>query len=296
MARHDVKPAVRPLRALPTPPGGRELRGDCTRCFGLCCVAPGFAASAEFAIDKPAGQACLHLQGFRCAIHSRLRQLGFAGCTAYDCFGAGQQVSQVSFGGRDWRQAPETAAQMFAVFAVMRQLHEILWYVGEALALPAAAVLHDELGAAREATERLTELAPAAVAGLDVAAHRRGVNELLVRASEHVRGKARGRRAAIDHRGADLIGADLRGADLRAANLRGARLVGTDLRGADLRLADVTGADLRAAQLAGADLRDALFLAQAQLDAARGDGATRLPAGRARPPHWSAAPATARKR
>ena len=35
-----------------------ELRADCTRCFALCCVAPAFAASADFAIDKPAGQPC----------------------------------------------------------------------------------------------------------------------------------------------------------------------------------------------------------------------------------------------
>jgi hypothetical protein len=31
------------------------LRADCERCFGLCCVAPAFAASADFAIDKDAG-------------------------------------------------------------------------------------------------------------------------------------------------------------------------------------------------------------------------------------------------
>jgi uncharacterized protein YjbI with pentapeptide repeats len=81
----------------------------------------------------------------------------------------------------------------------------------------------------------------------------------------------------------------LRGAGLRAANLRGAYLIGADLRGADLRGADLIGADLRGARLAGADLRGALFLTQAQLDAAGGDAATRLPAGLTRPGHWQAA-------
>ena len=67
-----------------------DLRADCARCFGLCCVAPAFAASADFAIDKPAGQACPHLAGdFRCGIHDELRPRGFPGCTVYDCFGAG---------------------------------------------------------------------------------------------------------------------------------------------------------------------------------------------------------------
>ncbi|HWT91629.1 MAG TPA: pentapeptide repeat-containing protein, partial [Solirubrobacteraceae bacterium] len=52
------------------------------------------------------------------------------------------------------------------------------------------------------------------------------------------------------------------------------------------RLADLTGADLRDADLRGADLSEALFLTSAQLTAARGDRATKLPR-RLRPPvHW----------
>ena len=113
------------------------LRADCARCAGLCCVAPAFAASADFAIDKAAGQPCPNLQpDFRCGIHSELRERGFPGCAVFDCLGAGQQVVQVTFGGRDWRRSPEIAGQMFTVFTVMRQLHELLWYLTEALALP----------------------------------------------------------------------------------------------------------------------------------------------------------------
>ncbi|HXL19535.1 MAG TPA: hypothetical protein VN961_18625, partial [Streptosporangiaceae bacterium] len=97
----------------------RVLRADCGRCFGLCCVAPAFSASADFAIDKPAGHPCPHLgAGFRCGIHNDLRRHGFPGCAVYDCFGAGQQVSQVTFAGRDWRQDRQAATQMFAVFAI----------------------------------------------------------------------------------------------------------------------------------------------------------------------------------
>lgn len=264
----------------------RDLRADCARCFGLCCVAPAFAASSDFAIDKPAGQACPHLQpSFRCAIHPTLRQLGFPGCTVYDCFGAGQHVSQVTFEGRDWRRAPHTAQQMFDVFAIMRPLHELLWYLREALALTAARPLHAALGDARDATEQLTRRSPDELLGVDVASHRRTTGDLLGRASELVRGGARPER--IDLRGADRIGADLRRADLRAASLRGALLVGADLRGADLRLADLIGADLRGARLAGADLRDSLFVVQSQLDAATGDRRTRLPGGLTRPAHWA---------
>jgi uncharacterized protein YjbI with pentapeptide repeats len=262
------------------------LRADCSSCFGLCCVAPAFSASADFAIDKPAGHACPHLQAdFRCGIHTRLRVQGFRGCTVYDCFGAGQQVSQVTFGGRDWREAPETARQMFEVFATMRNLHELLWYLGQALMLQPDGRLRGELRLALEATERLTDSGADALQAMDLAAHRQVVNALLLRASEGVRAGVRPK--ARDARGADLIGAGLSGADLRGANLRGVQLVGADLRGADLRMADLTGADLRGADLSGADLSDAIFVIQSQLDAAKGDAQTRVPASLARPGHWA---------
>ncbi|MFC7546611.1 pentapeptide repeat-containing protein [Plantactinospora sp. GCM10030261] len=267
---------------------GRQepLRADCARCFGLCCVAPAFAASADFALDKPAGRPCPNLgTDFRCGIHSRLRESGFPGCTVFDCFGAGQQVAQVTFGGRDWRAAPETAAQMFDVFAVMRSLHELLRYLMEARALAAAVPAYAEMDTLIAELVALTGERPEVVLDADVPAHRERANALLTWASELARAPVSGRTA--DHRGAELIGAKLRRADLRGATLRGAYLIGADLRGADLRLADLIGADTRGADLAGADLRDALFVVQAQLDAARGDAATRLPRGLSRPAHWS---------
>jgi len=261
-----------------------ELRADCTRCFALCCVAPAFARSADFAVDKPAGTPCPNLTGgLRCGIHSRLRERGFAGCTVFDCFGAGQQVSQVVFGGRDWRRHPELAGPMFAALPVVRALNELLWYVTEALTLPAAAPVHAELRQARLEIERLVRGEPGEVLAVDVDERRRTVNPLLARASELARA---GQERAADLRGADLVGARLAKADLRGASLRGVLLIGADLRGADLRRADLTGADLRGAALAEADLSDALFLTQAQLDAADGDARTRVPPGRRHPAHW----------
>lgn len=262
-----------------------DLRADCASCFGLCCVALGFTASADFAIDKEAGQPCPNLRDdFGCGIHSRLRERGFPGCATYDCFGAGQQVSQVTFGGQDWRQAPETAQRMFATLPIMRQLHELLWYLAEALTLPPAEELHGELDAALATIERLTRDSAAALLELDVAAHRRDVDGLLRRTSELVRAEARER--PEDHSRADLTGAGLDGADLRGANLRGAYLIAARLRGADLRMADLIGADLRDADLGGADLTGCLFLTQSQLNAAKGDARTKVPSALTRPEHW----------
>ncbi|HEY1319120.1 MAG TPA: pentapeptide repeat-containing protein, partial [Streptosporangiaceae bacterium] len=184
----------------------------------------------------------------------------------------------------DWRREPGLAGQMFGVFAVMRQLHELLWYLSEALTLPAARPVHGDLSRALDETERLTQQNAGALAELDVVAHQRAVNTLLLRASELARAGAR--RTGGDLRGADLAGKDLKGADLSGASLRGARLIGADLRGADLRLADLTGADLRGADLSGADVSESIFLTQSQLDAAMGDLRTRLPPALTSPAHW----------
>ena len=263
---------------------GIELRADCERCFGLCCVAPAFSASADFAIDKAAGEPCPNLgPAFGCGIHASLRAKGFPGCTAYYCFGAGQHIAQVTFAGRSWRDAPETADAMFRAFAVMRALHELLWHVVEALGIEAAASLRPDLTSVRDRLAACTAEPAESLLALDVGTVRSETNAVLLRVSEQARAGLDG----ADHRGADLVGADLRRADLRGANLRGALLLGADLRHADLSAADVTGADLRAADLRGADLGTTLFLTQAQLDAARGDAATRRPSTRDRPDHWA---------
>ncbi len=271
-----------------------DLRADCARCAALCCVVPAFAASSDFAIDQPAGRPCPNVTPvFGCGIHDTLRERGFPGCTVYDCFGAGQQVVQVTFGGRDQRDDPTLAEPMAAVFPTMRVLHELRWYLTEAIAL---GHLTDELTTAATTTERLTRGTPDELAALDPTAHRAAVATLLRRVSAAHRGRSDPTHSDPNHSdpdgsdpnhsGAPLLGADLRGADLQAADLRAALLIGADLRGADLRGADLLGADLRGADLRGADLTGVLFCVQSQLDAARGDASTALPADRTHPPHW----------
>jgi len=298
----------------------RDLRADCGRCFGLCCVVPAFSASADFAVDKPAGQPCRHLgPDSRCAIHARLRDRGFGGCAAYDCFGAGQQTVQVTFGGRDWRSSPGLAAEIFAAFGVMRQLNELRWHLAQAAellspggpagSLSAIGALREELSEALRAAQGHASGTPEMLIKLDISAHRDTVSDLLRRVSAAVR--AAFAPGGQDLRGADLAGADLRptvprgaasggaapgrvalraanqgGASLRGASLRGALLIGADLTGADLVWADLTGADLRGARVGGADLSGALFLSRNQAGSALGDARTRLPAALPRPAHW----------
>ncbi|CAI7976213.1 conserved hypothetical protein [Frankia sp. Hr75.2] len=91
--------------------------------------------------------------------------------------------------------------------------------------------------------------------------------------------------------GAYLPGANLARAWLFNADLSSAHLVDATFADAKLDLADLTGAWLFGANLTGAWLRGtnlagAVGLSQEQVDAARGDGRTRLPAGLTHPASW----------
>lgn len=90
----------------------------------------------------------------------------------------------------------------------------------------------------------------------------------------------------IDLSRANLRRAALAGADLSGACLDEADLSGADLSGATLGQADLTGAQLVGADLSGTWLGDARGLTQAQIDRARGHGATVLPSHLVTPPAW----------
>ncbi|MEW2528515.1 pentapeptide repeat-containing protein [Streptomyces sp. NPDC047071] len=264
-----------------------DLQADCGNCFGLCCVALPFSRSSDFPVNKSAGTPCGNLQeDFRCGIHERLRDKGYNGCTVFDCFGAGQKVSQVTFKGVSWREEPDSARAMYEVFPVVRQLQELLKYTAQALDLPAARPVHRDLRRAYERIDALTRDTVETLMAVDVDALRGEVNPLLLRASELARAAVPGRKK--NHRGANLMGSRQRGAKLRGASLRGALLIAADLSDADLREADLIGADMRDTNLCGADLRGALFLTQPQLNAARGDARTKISQPLERPAHWAA--------
>jgi uncharacterized protein YjbI with pentapeptide repeats len=270
-----------------------SFKPDCENCFGLCCVALPFSKSVEFAEDKEGGKPCKNLgEDNRCGIHQHLRTKGYKGCTVFECFGAGQKVSQLTFKGADWRDSPDIAKNMFKVFPIMQQLHEMLCYLDEALQLKTATGITAELSDAFNETKRLSELEAEEIIDLYIPAHRAVVGELLIRTSELLRQKvlsergkpAKGRKKK---KGSDLIGAKLRNQDLRGESFRGAWLIAADLRNADLRNVDFIGADLRDADIRGADLTGSIFLTQIQLNAAKGDMHTKIPPAFTKPAHWT---------
>ena len=94
-----------------------NLRADCDRCCGLCCVVPDHLALQGFPFDKPAERSCTHLDGgHRCTIHEARPFHGYTACAGFDCFGAGQWITNTLFNGAHWTDSPDCARRMFAAY------------------------------------------------------------------------------------------------------------------------------------------------------------------------------------
>ncbi len=229
---------------------------------------------------------------FSCVIHNSLIDKGLKGCTAYDCFGAGQKVAQITYNGQDWQKSPESASQMFEVFSIMRQLHEMLWYLLEALLIQNDGILKDDLESLLSETESLTCLSANQLIELDIDSHRAKVNSLLKKTSELVQAKvpidpkkSLNRKKTVSGR-LDLIGTDLRKINLVGVDLRGAFLIAADLRQSDLKGTNLIGADLRDTDIRGANLTESLFITQSQVNTAKGDASIKLPLWLDYPKAW----------
>jgi len=93
------------------------FRADCSSCCGLCCVVPGQLTVQGFPIDKSAETPCVHLDDvYRCSIHATRQSHGYSACEGFDCFGAGQWITQCLFGGAKWTDSPEIAGRMFTAY------------------------------------------------------------------------------------------------------------------------------------------------------------------------------------
>ena len=72
---------------------------------------------------------------FTCSVHNNLRKKGLKGCTTYECFDAGQKTAQITCKGIRWRDNSQAAPKTFDAFLVVRQLHEMLWYLAQTYSL-----------------------------------------------------------------------------------------------------------------------------------------------------------------
>lgn len=164
-----------------------DLTPDCGSCAALCCVAMAFDASEHFAFDKAAGVRCPYLtRGCRCAIHADLVGRGFAGCAAFNCYGAGQRATRAF--------ATSSEPARLEAFRALKDLHELLWLLTEAEKLCPGPALGAQLQAAIEELEALASGDAPALLELDLRSHRERTHALLRRVGLELGGRARWRR------------------------------------------------------------------------------------------------------
>lgn len=270
-----------------------NLKPDCSNCFGLCCVALYFSVQDGFPTDKRAGIPCPNLEeNYLCSVHKKLETLGLKGCIAYECFGAGQQISQVTFKGRSWKIDSESKNQMFEVFLIMRQLHEMCWYLTQALSYNLESSLCEEISQVLSETVCITKYPPQSLLEFDLEKHRGKINTLLRKTSKLVQSEIRCRKQIKNKTEKtskmmkDFFGRDLRKKDFRCTDLDGACLIAANLEGADLSGTNFIGADFRDANIKGANLSESIFLTQSQINVAKGNTNTKLPIMISMPKHW----------
>ncbi|GIO38436.1 hypothetical protein J41TS12_32970 [Paenibacillus antibioticophila] len=270
-----------------------NLTADCAKCFGLCCTALNIVQSSDFPMSKPANTPCVNLKSdYRCNIHTQLRDKGYKGCTVFDCLGAGQVVSQVTFNNVSWRENPEARDQMFRVFPIMEQIHEMIAYAAEALSYDLPSALTDTLSKKLAELQKVTAWSASKLLAFDLVTYRFSLNGLLTEASDSIRETAIAELPGakklkdLDRSRVNWMGKKLNGKDLRAVDFRGALLIAADMQNTDLRAASFIGADLRDADFSGANLSTSMFLTQMQMNSAKGDLKTALPFYIKRPAHW----------
>lgn len=271
----------------------KELKCNCGNCFGLCCTALFFSACDGFPQNKDAGKPCINLkQDFTCSIHNTLLKKGLKGCISYECFGAGQKIAQKTFNKISWRKDPQSASKMFDTFLIIRQIHEMLWYLVQSYTLEKNNKISSQIESLIDDTIKVSLWDVDKLLNLDLESYRDKVNIYLKATSETIRKKFKissSKSLSTSKKqiqGKNFLGKDLTKYNPCGADFRGALLIASNLSYSDLSGADFIGADLRDTDLSSSDLSRSIFLTQAQINSAKGNLKTKLPPMIVRPSYW----------
>lgn len=253
----------------------QSMKSDCSKCSGLCCIALFFSKMDGFPENKPAGKPCKNLQkNFQCNIHEELINKKLKGCLGYDCFGAGQQVTQAIYLGQTWQDTACNTKEIFDVFLRVFQLYQMRYYLMESMTITPAKELQENIIALINENEMICNSNPESILSFDTEEYRNRVNIILKQVCSLLTKSlnSENKKSPSDYLGRSFKHKDLSGLDLStklliAANFSHCSFHGTIFLGADTRDADFSHADLS----------DAVFLSQGQVNAAKGNLNTKLP-------------------
>lgn len=258
-----------------------KLKIDCNACSGLCCVALYCSKTDGFPANKEAGTPCRHLESnYRCNIHSKLLEKNYKGCITYDCFGAGQKTTQL-FEGVSWKENSKQKDNIFDIFLILFQLHQMLWYLIEASTLTSDKELLIRIEILITEYERMLLQSMKDLVKLDLKGYRNRVNAVLKQICNTISSHESSKKNKVNYFGKNFHKANLDHKDFSMS-----LMIAANFDGCSLKQTSFLGADIRDANLCNADLRESVFLTQMQINSAKGNLNTRIPFHLSRPISW----------
>ena len=253
----------------------KPMKSDCSKCSGLCCTALFFSKTDGFPKDKIAGEPCMHLlKNYQCKIHSQLKAKKMRGCIGYDCFGAGNQVTEIVYKRKTWNELPKQSKEIFDVFTAVFQLYQIRYFLTEASLLIFADSFSGDIQKLIEEHVRITNNSPQIILSFNIEEYRSKANDVLKEICKRLHGKENRKDFSCPK---DFIGKKFRGKDMSGLDLSTKLLIAADFSDCIFDGTIFLGADTRDTNFTGADLEEAVFLTQGQINAAKGNRSTKIP-------------------
>lgn len=261
-----------------------KLKIDCSKCSSLCCTALFFSKMDGFPENKEAGKPCIKLQNnFLCKIHHELETKNMKGCIGYDCFGAGQHVTQTIYKGETWQTSKEKSKEIFDAFIMIFQLYQIRYFLEESKIIIPAKELWSEVQELINENETICNSAPQNILDFDIENYRNKVNIILKQVCASV---IKGFKNSSNKGLTEFLGRNFKKRDLSGSDLSMKLLIAADFDGCKFDGTIFLGADTRDTNFSNADLREAVFLTQGQINSAKGNRNTKLPVHLDYPVTW----------
>lgn len=261
-----------------------QFKIDCSKCSGLCCTALFFSKIDGFPENKSAGKPCIKLQhNYRCMIHHELEKRNMKGCIGYDCFGAGQHVTQHIYKGETWQTAQEKSKEIFEVFVVIFQLYQIRYFLEESKTIIPAKELWSDIQNLINENEVLCNSDPQTILEIDYENYRDSINIILKQVCNSI---IKCYKKSANKMPKEFFGKSFNRIDMSGIDLSMKLLIAANFDGCTFDGTIFLGADTRDTNFSNADLREAVFLTQGQINSARGNRNTKLPKHLDYPTTW----------
>jgi len=251
----------------------KQLKSDCSKCSGLCCVALFFSKIDGFPENKIAGKACSHLMtDYCCNIHCQLTKQKMKGCIGYDCFGAGQHVTQSVYQGKTWNDLFEQSAEIFDVFTVVFQLHQIRYFLIESMLFSIVKPLEKEIHTLYVENIKICHSSIKEILSFDLEKYKTTVNLVLKQLCNLLLRNTNNKESSIE-----FFGKSFKGKNMSGINLSSKLLIAANFEDCLFNGTIFLGADTRDTNFSNANLSESIFLTQGQINSAKGNRNTKLP-------------------